>query len=151
MHLGTWSCEENLSSTAEGGFGDLLVRVDGAGASLHNRALRLSRDRGFPLSYLRNDCFAARQVFKMFLTSERWPASSPVGAELATATSRRQLWGLKALHILTSRFFSFKDCEAKMLNHVESCHLDSCNAWGPMFFCRGTDMKVGGVRLELSE
>ena len=153
MHLGTWSCEENLSSTAEGGFGDLLVRVDGAGASLHNRALRLSRDRGFPLSYLRNDCFAARQVFKMFLTSERWPASSPVGAELATATSRRQLWGLKALHILITLTKSFVSSLkiVKMLNHVESCHLDSCNAWGPMFFCRGTDIKVGGVRLEMSE
>lgn len=40
-----------LSSTGEGGCGDLLERVDGAGTSLHNR-VRLSCDRSFPLSYL---------------------------------------------------------------------------------------------------
>ena len=147
----------NLSSTAEGGCGDLLVRVDGAGTSLHNRALRLSCDRGFPLSNLSNDCFGAywihRRVFKMLLTSERWPASSAVGAALATATSRRQLWGLKALHILITLTKSFVSSLkiVKMLNHVESCHQDSCNARRPKFFCRGTDMKVGGVRFEMSE
>lgn len=119
----------NLCSTVEGGGGDLLERVDVAGTSLHNRDrsfLRdrgLGRDRGFPLYHLHRECHqsgANNQVHKTRCTRagvlrfyrkggedlacERRPASSPVGAAFeATATSRRQLRGLKALHILKKK------------------------------------------------
>ena len=74
-----------------------------------------------------NFCVRCR-CLKIFLASERWPASSPVGAALATATSRRQLWGLKALHILKK-----------------------CNSREPMYFFANADLKVGCVRFQMSE
>ena len=84
------------------------------------------------------------RCLKIFLASERWPASSAVGAALATATSRRQLWGLKALHILQRKpkYLRITLClrivkRKSMTKAVASCHQDSlqCKATN-VFLCK---------------